>query len=353
MASATPRTLPRSKSNGSASASAAAPSGTPVSTAPVPDDSRRHAHVDDASGLSRPWSHLENMYGEKSTPRSYAGIDTLVIVCCHAIFHPDVNDASFPLESPLDERNWHLAPFQKSDPKTGKPGEHETFLSHIAAGLDAVTAGKSFGNSLLVFSGGATKSSLTALSEARSYYNAALARGTALGHRGGGRAKLLYDKGLLLLEEHATDSFQNLFFSILLFRQTTGCYPSDIRIITHAFKARRFLDLHAPAIKWPPDRVRVQGLDPVMSRDEYEDTVSGEERFGYGPWKDDALGTGELLSKKRKQRGWDDTAQQDLGKGLEESVRQLLNGKVADRLPWSTPPSPERGDSWAGRQEDR
>jgi hypothetical protein len=175
----------------------------------------------------------------------------------------------------------------------------------------------------------------------------------ALGHPGGGRAKLLYNRGRLLLEEHATDSFQNLFYSILLFRQTTGSYPKNVRIITHAFKARRFLDLHGPAIRWPANRLRVQGLDPVMSRDEYEDTLSGEERFGYGPWKDDALGTGELLSRKRHQRGWDETVQLELGKGLEESVKQLLSGKMVDRLPWNTPPAPERVDSWAIRQEDR
>ncbi|KAF2276899.1 uncharacterized protein EI97DRAFT_324785 [Westerdykella ornata] len=272
--------------------------------------------------------------GHVIPPRNYPGIDTLIIVCCHAIFHPDPNQPSFPLCSPFDEKHWHLAPFQMSNPVTGKPGEHETFLAHITAGLDAPTTGSCAAKSLLVFSGGATKPSLTSLTEARSYYNAALALALSRGSNGGGHAKSLFDKGWILLEEYATDSFQNLLFSILRFRQATGAYPKQIRVITHAFKARRFLDLHAPAIAWPADRIRVQGIDPVMSRKEYEETCAGERRFGFEPWKQDPLGLGELLGGKRIQRGWRHSAVQELGANLEESVRQLLEGRMVDDLPW-------------------
>ncbi|KAF2706238.1 hypothetical protein K504DRAFT_335349, partial [Pleomassaria siparia CBS 279.74] len=267
-------------------------------------------------------------------PRSYSGFEHLVVVCCHAIFHPDASSPSFPLQDPHREDNWYLAPFQKSTAE-GKLGEHETFLSHISAGVDALTIGQSAESSLLVFSGGVTKPELTPLSEARSYYHAALGNALSQGFYNGGHPRELYDSGRVLLEEDATDSFQNLLFSILLFRRTTGFYPKQIRIITHAFKSKRFLDLHAPAIRWPRDRIRVHGIDPIMSAAEYDETVKGEERFGYAPWTDDTLGTGELLTRKREQRGWTAEKANKLGEGLEESVELLLAGTVVEDLPWS------------------
>lgn len=327
MASATPsRTLPKSNFHHSI---ASATSASSASAAPV-YEAAPQANVDlawDAPTFAHP-DHV-------IPPPNYNGIENLIIVCCHAIFHPDVSSPSFPLSSPYNESNWHLAPFQTSNAETGKPGEHETFLSHIAAGFHVLTIGSWAGKSLLIFSGGATKTSLTPLSEARSYYHAALALALSQGQQGGGSAKKLLDQGRVLLEEHATDSYQNLLFSILLFRQTTSSYPKEIRIITHAFKARRFLDLHSVAIRWPSNHIRVQGIDPVMSREEYEDTLRGEVQFGYGPWREDPLGTAELLHRKRKQRGWEEKETQALGHGLEDAVKNLLCGKAQGVLPWS------------------
>lgn len=194
-------------------------------------------------------------------------------------------------------------------------------------------------STILIFSGGATKQSLTSLSEARSYYHAALAQELSQGHIGGGRAHQLYRKGRILLEEYATDSLQNLILSILLFRQTIGRYPKNIRIITHAFKSRRFLELHAPAIYWPKDRIQVQGIDPVMSSAEIESTLQGEEKSGYAPWAQDPLGTGEVLNGKRKQRGWNYEQASDLTQGLEESVKNLLDSEASDELPWAKMPA--------------
>lgn len=288
---------------------------------------------------------------QSSGPKYNKNIEELVIVCCHAIFHPDVNASDFPTYSPHDESNWHLAPFQKSDAATGKPGEHETFLAHIQASLDVLTTSSNAtwkedvpwnqDSTILIFSGGATKQNLTPLSEARSYYHAALAEELAQGHIGGGRAQQLYSKGRILLEEHATDSLQNLLFSILLFRQTIGRYPKNIRVITHAFKAQRFLELHAPAFGWAKDRIQVQGIDPVMSSADIDSTLEGEQKFGYAPWKEDPLGMGEVLSRKRKQRGWSDEQANKLAQGLEESVKDLLDGRVSNSLPWMQMPKRE------------
>ncbi|USP81782.1 uncharacterized protein yc1106_09056 [Curvularia clavata] len=270
-------------------------------------------------------------------PPSYPDVPNLIIVCCHAIFLPNADASNLPLYSPYDESNWLLAPFQKSDAAAGKPGEHETFISHIKAGLDALTVGvdaKHPLSSILVFSGGATKRAQTLKTEARSYYHAALATELAEGHLGGGRAYHHYEKKHILLEEEATDSFQNLLFSILLFRKITGKYPEHIRVITHAFKAKRFLELHAPTIKWPKNRIQVQGIDPVMPKEALTATLLGEEKSGYAAWEEDPLGTGDLLGGKRQVRGWNASTGSKYFKDLEDSVKELFQGRVSDQLPW-------------------
>ncbi|KAF2853086.1 hypothetical protein T440DRAFT_318329 [Plenodomus tracheiphilus IPT5] len=326
MASTTPLTsLPKSKS-------------TPASVSTATTDYAAHANInhDWQTPEDPDFIHPDHVI----PPPSYPSAENLVIVCCHAIFLPDAETAEFPLHSPHDERNWLLAPFQKSNPETGKPGEHETFLAHVKAGLDALTVGTDQEHppsNLLVLSGGVTKRSQTTMSEARSYYHAVLAEELAEGHLHGGRAHHMFSKGYVLLEEQATDSLQNLFFSIILFRKTTGIYPKQIRIITHAFKSARFLELHGPAIRWPADRIQVQGIDPVMSGAELKETLHGEEQYGYEPWKTDPLGVGETLGAKRRQRGWDDSCLAGLEDGVEHSVRELLHGRVSEQLPWCVP----------------
>lgn len=315
-----------------------------------PSEESAATHYNEAAVLDNPDFEHPNQL-EPSGPKYNKNIEELVIVCCHAIFHPDVEAPSFPTYDPHEESNWHLAPFQKSDPATGKPGEHETFLAHIQASLDIMTTGTNAtwkedvpwnqDSTILIFSGGATKQDLTSLSESRSYYHAALAQELGQGHMGGGRAQQLHSKGRILLEEQATDSLQNLLFSITMFRQTIGRYPKNIRVITHAFKSKRFLELHAPAIHWPKDRIQVQGIDPVMSSAEIESTLEGEEKFGYVPWKKDPLGTGEILSGKRKQRGWSNEQAKKLTEGLDESVKKLLDGEASEELPWMQMPKRE------------
>jgi hypothetical protein len=329
------RTLPKSKSHRSnVSALVQGPAqAVHTGTTTAPFD-----HVDVEEQKDKVFAHPDQVV----PPPNYEGTEHLIIVCCHAIFHPDISSSSFPLHNPYNESNWLLAPFQRSNQQTMKSGEHETFISHILAGLDALTSGFSHNSALLVLSGGPTKSSLTPLSEARSYYHAALALELAQGNRGGGRAHKFFTTGRILLEEHATDSYQNLLFSILLFHRTTGKYPKQIRIITHAFKTKRFLHLHAPAIKWPSSCIQIQGIDPAMSSQEYDETMRGEELSGYASWKQDPMGTGKALNEKRKQRGWDESVIKELGEGLEESVQVLLWGKASEVLPWSeTAPSTE------------
>lgn len=164
---------------------------------------------------------------------------TLAIVCCHAIYKGS---------EPTDENNWRLQSFQRSSGL--KPGEHLTFLRHIDTAVELLES-SSVGS--VIFSGGPTNPDVADLSEARSYLNALkYTRRDAI-------------EGILL-EERATDSYQNLLFSIVLFRQTYGYYPRETVVITHAFKRDRFLDLHAKAIRWPLNRIRILGINPPFSR---------------------------------------------------------------------------------------
>lgn len=256
----------------------------------------------------------------------------LVVVACHAIFLGNPETLACDVYSPLQ---WNLQPFQQ--PCGNKPGEHETFLRHIQAGLDILSYGAIKDSSILIFSGGFTASRIK-LSEARSYYNAAVAL-TKASARTESCTEMLGSR--ILLEENATDSFQNLLFSILLFRRTTGNYPETITVITHAFKTERFMMSHANAIRWPQESIRVQGINPVMSVGDYENTLSGEKR-AFDSWKEDLYGARPPLSSKRDQRGWQKTSMNALGDGLEEEVKKLLkydggeNGETLfeGALPW-------------------
>jgi hypothetical protein len=318
--------LPRSKTSATAS--------TNTATATSHHDS---AHQQ-AETFLRSAGNPDFIHPDHVIPRrNYSGFQDLIIVCCHAIYLPDAETHNFPLRSPHDERNWLLAPFQKSNPKTGKPGEHSTFLAHAQAGVNALTISPDNADlekNILIFSGGATQPSKTSLSEARSYYHAALAAELAANYLGGGRTHALFTRGRILLEEYATDSLQNILFSILLFRRTVGQYPRNIRVITHAFKTKRVLELHAPALRWPTERFQVQGIDPVMSSQELDETLEGEEEEGYALWDQDPLGMGERLSNKRAKRGWNASVVDVLVEGLEDGIRGFLQGLVPNRLPW-------------------
>ena len=166
-------------------------------------------------------------------------VELLIIVCCHAIYFGG------PARNPRDEETWALHPFQRSHGL--KQGEHLTFLEHIEAAFDA--ARQSNVQAAIIFSGGRTNPDHANLSEARSYLDATSA--------------LKYDGcNQVLLEELATDSYQNLLFSILVFRKTFGLYPSHVKVVTHNFKSARFRELHANAVRWPAERFEVIGINP-------------------------------------------------------------------------------------------
>jgi len=168
-----------------------------------------------------------------------SSVELLIIVCCHAIYFGG------PAGNPRDEDTWALHPFQRSNGL--KQGEHLTFLKHIEAAFDA--ASRSDTQAAIMFSGGRTNPDHANLSEARSYLDAT----SALKYGGWNQ---------VLLEELATDSYQNLLFSILVFRKNFGLYPSHVKVVTHDFKSTRFRELHAKAVRWPAERFEVIGINP-------------------------------------------------------------------------------------------
>lgn len=232
----------------------------------------------------------------------HTGISSLIVVCCHAIYQPHPASPSFPLHSPQEEQNWHLSSFQRSDPDSNKPGEHETFLLHIRRALALLYASP---ETVLIFSGGRTKRPLTELSEAESYYNAALADATTQGPEQVSRLEAMRSRERILLEESATDSLQNLLFSIQLFQNKVSYAPEHVRIITHAFKTHRFLKLHAAAIAWPMEKIQVEGINPPFSAQELIGVEKGE-AIACTEWEKDPLCKGGALRAKRRARGWEE-----------------------------------------------
>jgi hypothetical protein len=167
-------------------------------------------------------------------------MNTLVVVCCHAIFHGS---------DPNNESHWALQSFQRS--VGSKPGEHLTFLEHIDIAL-AFQSRSGSDAATVVFSGGHTNPDHPSLSEAQSYLNAAKASQT---HR---------EVSNIILEELATDKFQNILFSILKYRAVKGFYPDSIAVVTHKFKTER-AELHRKALRWHRP-FTILGQDPPFSR---------------------------------------------------------------------------------------
>ncbi|KAH8694185.1 DUF218 domain protein [Talaromyces proteolyticus] len=257
-------------------------------------------------------------------------LNHLIVVCCHAIYQGGPTRG-------FDESEWLTAPFQK--------GETPTFINHIKAGVREFEA--SDGTGLLVFSGGATKRDKTSLTEGESYLN--LARENNYFRPSNSVAINERD---ILAERHATDSYQNILFSLLLWRRHTQlAYPQRLTIVTHAFKKCRFLELHLPAIGITAGvfmrdgdgevRVRFVGIDPPEHVTPRRELEQGEMERGVGLWRTDEHGNGLVLGAKRKGRGWSEGEERAVLEGeRDEVVRELVRWRGEgvfpgmERLPW-------------------
>lgn len=186
-----------------------------------------------------------------------------------------------------DEADWFLLDYQK---KRGLP---QAINLHIKAGLQAAHLDP---ESLLIFSGGETRSTSGPDTEGASYYRVADAM-NMWPQNSNVRARTL-------AEEFATDSFQNLLFSICRFYEVTHKYPEKITMVSFTFKERRFATMHAKALRWPSSKFFYVGVDPSPSEGfNLDEASNGERQNAAKPFETDPYGcSSPVLREKREKR---------------------------------------------------
>ena len=205
---------------------------------------------------------------------------------------------------------WWLYDYQRN---RGLP---QAIVLHIQAGIKIALEDE---NSLLMFSGGETRSQTGPETEGGSYFRVADAldlwdgrdiflddgdhvndnlesAGTASGQS--------TVRARTITEEYATDSFENLLFSICRFYEITGTYPSKISLVSFSFKRQRFETLHASALQWPLNHFNYVGVDPPSSTGfNLQESSEGEKNNSLLPFQTDPYGCHtEILQRKRKER---------------------------------------------------
>merc|ERR1712096_465826 len=151
----------------------------------------------------------------------------------------------------------------------------QALVSHIQRGvMEAASDPKA----LLVFSGGQTRPEAGPHDEGSSYYR------VAEHYRWWGHDSSIEGPGLAVsqravTEDFATDSFQNLLFSICRFHEVVGSYPAQISVVGFSFKRQRFVSLHRAAIRFPLKHFRYIGIEPPRaSRFDLAKAELGEKR---------------------------------------------------------------------------
>ncbi len=183
------------------------------------------------------------------------------------------------------------------------------------------------------------------LSEARSYYNLAVAN-SYFGLLPSDTPDLVASSRILL-EERALDSYYNVLFSLVEFWRAHGAWPEHITIVSHAFKKVRLVDGHCGAISFPLDRIEFIGISPPefdpfgtsakdLENAAREGQVSREKadkmldvHLVIGQWGEDPHGVGEALAGKRRQRNcWN--VDQRLFVSDEERKSSAVKTKILD-----------------------
>ncbi|KAL2867312.1 DUF218 domain protein [Aspergillus lucknowensis] len=134
------------------------------------------------------------------------------------------------------------------------------------------------------------------------------------------------DDTRITAETHATDSYQNVLFSLIRFRLHIGVYPERVTVVTHEFKRERFMECHFPALGLDnASRLRLIGINPPEEVTPGKELVEGEGKRGIGLWRVDMYGVGKELAGKRAKRGWVRGMERDafFGMELEPVVEQL------------------------------
>lgn len=219
-------------------------------------------------------------------------LDHLVVVAGHAVV----------IAESLDRAEWQDDVWYLLDYQRNQDLPHE-LVSHIKRGVEVAAQDP---QALLVFSGGQTRSAAGPRDEGSSYYRVA-EHYKWWGHGFVGGAP--QDAGLLIqqravTEDYATDSFQNLLFSIARFNEVVGQYPERITVVGFEFKRRRFEELHRAAIDFPRSHFEYIGVQPARgSKFDFARAEIGELRNSVRQFEADPYGCHNPdLEAKREAR---------------------------------------------------
>eukprot|EP00804_Cyclotella_cryptica_P005643 CCRYP_000028-RB/>CCRYP_000028-RB protein AED:0.05 eAED:0.05 QI:190/1/1/1/0.5/0.33/3/1190/396 len=256
------------------------------------------------------WVHSDSqLFNERSVATQATH---LIIVAGHSVLiSGQVENA------PFDESVWYLLDYQRNK------GLPHAIVSHIQTGIRLALHDE---KSLLVFSGGETRAQTGPDTEGASYFRVAdaldlwdgrdvfgdvgdeshvAAKTESMGGDVGPKSPLQSTvRARTITEEYATDSFENLMFSICRFHDITGTYPQKITMVSFSFKQQRFETLHANALQWPLSRFQYVGVDPPSSTGfDLQEASDGERNNSLIPFKTDPYGCHtEVLQKKRRER---------------------------------------------------
>jgi hypothetical protein len=216
-----------------------------------------------------------------------ANADNLIIVAGHS-----VTVSGHLQDADRDEKDWFLLEYQKGQ------GLPQAIYSHIKAGIDEAQKDP---KALLIFSGGETRAVSGPQTEAQAYFHVADAMNLWSKSDESPPSSI---RARTITEEFATDSFENLIFSICRFREITGSYPKKITVVSFSFKRKRFETLHAPALRWPANRFQYKGVDPSPGTGfDLQRSKKGEFNNAAKPFESDPYGCHSIvLQEKRKSR---------------------------------------------------
>jgi hypothetical protein len=247
-------------------------------------------------------------HGADPTPRYNAAIAHEHLILCpgHAVWNLR--------DDPVADSSWYLRDFQRGEPRF--------YLEHIrrAVELAAADAG-----AILIFSGTQTFAAAGPRSESQGYWMLA----KQFGWWGSPAAR-----ERATTEEFALDSLQNVLFSCCRFHEFTGEWPGQITVVGWGFKARRFVELHRAALRFPPERFTyIPVNDPA-----HLEMVEPEEAAHRALFAADPYGSLGSLAEKRVQRNPFQRCH-----GYREScpeLRALLDHRgpepFSEPLPWDT-----------------
>lgn len=258
----------------------------------------------------------------------------LIMVAGHSvIISGHLHDAD------TDEKDWYMFDYQVGH------GLPQSIVSHIRAGIQEAAKDP---HSLLVFSGGETRSSVGPINEGTSYFMVADAMDlwnepvvrnetSFLG------AATVRERSIT--EEFASDSFENLLFSICRFKEVAGSYPTRITVISFTFKRTRFIKLHARALQWNLNAFAYIGLDADASSGfDIEASVQGEITNAIIPFVEDPYGcfTGELQEKRKGRNPFFRTPPYELTCPEMKQILQWCGPELipTSSLPWESSRQP-------------